>query len=444
MKQLIQKARALLKGDLAGRIFRAIAYGVGGAIGSKALMMLANILASKILGKEVYGQYSLVYSTVLTFVTISSSGINATMSRYVALHKHEPDKLGSIISSLTVISGVLALFVSLLLYLSADVISVWVSESSQLTLYFQLTSITVLFSSLASIQQGIYLGMERYRQSMTIQIIGNAIFLALVLLLSPTMGIIGAILALLAGFVCQFLLMSIGNLRMYKKMDIQVTHRVSPGMLQVLWSFTLPSYMAGIIVLPVVWFTNSMLSKFSGYGAMAVFSVAYQWMQIATFIPSQLGQMRPIYTDLFAQGRIGELRNIVHKTILTSSALLVPFVLLAVLFASFILGLYGEGYTEGTLVFSLMLMTALFINVQQQIGSVFQAVGRMWLAFVINFVWAVVLVVGYLLLKDQGALGLSIAYLIAYANHAVLSHLLLRWTWNKHTHTTGKDGETTP
>lgn len=417
--------RGLFNTNLSRRVFRAVAFGVGGSVLSRVFMMLANMAASRILGKDLYGQFSLINSTVLTFITFSSVGINSTITRYVALNRDDREAIGKSIGSLGALSIVLSLIISVALFFASRSISIWVAETEELVPYFQLTSLAVLFAALASICQGILVGLERFKESAKVQVYGNLAFLIGVVLFSPMLGVNGAILALLLSYLYQLVHLFLINRKILKMLGAIIQIRMDEELARILVSYTLPSYLAGISVTPAIWYTNSLLTKTAGYASFAVFSIAHTWMHILVFIPSQLGQMKPIYTDLYRQGRYHELYSMLKKTTLVSSLLIVPFALLGVLFSDFILLLYGISDSSGKMVFTIMLATSIVINSQSQIGFFFQAIGKMWLGFLVNSVWVVVFIFSYHLMLDKGSVGLALAYLVSYINHTFLSYLVL-------------------
>lgn len=72
-----------------------------------------------------------------------------------------------------------------------------------------------------------------------------------------------------------------------------------------------------------------------------------------------------------------------------------------------------------------MMLAAAVISVQSQFGSVFEAIGKMWIGLLLNVIWAINLTFFFLILKQYGALGYSIAYLISYSIHCILSWVVV-------------------
>jgi hypothetical protein len=60
------------------------------------------------------------------------------------------------------------------------------------------------------------------------------------------------------------------------------------------------------------------------------------------------------------------------------------------------------------------------------VGVVLWCTGRMWSAFVLNLLWALVFIGATTRLISEGALGLSLAYLTAYLLHLILVSIYVR------------------
>ena len=62
--------------------------------------------------------------------------------------------------------------------------------------------------------------------------------------------------------------------------------------LEVLWKFSLPAILAGLMVGPTTWYCNYLLvTSKNGYEHMATFDIANQWRNTILFIPAALAQI---------------------------------------------------------------------------------------------------------------------------------------------------------
>lgn len=406
--------------SLVKRCISALVYGVGGAAGSRVFMALANVILSRILGQALYGQFANLNATVNLFITFSGLGLSATLTRYVSAKRDDPAETGRYIGTLYPVCFAMSLLLSAVMFLFSRQISVLSTGEDALTAYFRLVAIVVFFAGMSSIEQSIMVGLESFRKSALIQLLRCALFCVLSYFFSLRWQLYGSIYALLVVHGLQYLVSVIVNRRDYRKRQITLARRWDAGIRQAVTGFALPAFVSSIFVLPVNWLGNAILTRTSGFEAMAVFSVAHQWMTYITYIPSQMGQMRPIYTDLFQKGQMATLRRLISRVTLSTTALAAFVALCAYLFVGGILGIYGDGYLAGRATFGLMLAAAVAYTAQVQTGFFIQASGKMWLGLVINLVWGVVLLSILAANAAAGAQAYAAAYCAAYAVTFVL------------------------
>ena len=420
------KIYKLLSSPIGSRVIKAIIFGVGGAVLSKALLMISQIIIARMLGKEAYGQFSLINNTVQMFVLFAGLGLGATLLRYTAIYyKDQKEKVGQFITTLTIICISLATLISLLVFILSRSLSIWLTGDVTLTLLFQITSFTVFLCALAEITRSTLQGMEKYRLIATIQIVSAFIGLLILLIMSKSFNIKSAIIWFLLFQFLNFAMLIIVLFKELIKQKIKFDFKWDKKLLEAITSFTFPAFISSFFVIPVMWYSNSLLARHSGFEEVAIFAVSLQWLNILTYIPSQLGQVKPIYTDLHARHKFQDLNNLILKMTKASLVLVVPVAVFLIILSNYILSLYGTVYVDGQKVFIIMIITALFITLQSQIGAVLQAIGKMWHGLILNIIWAFNLITVLLLLLEHGALGFSIAYMISYTIHALLSIVIL-------------------
>ncbi|WP_293729475.1 oligosaccharide flippase family protein [uncultured Phascolarctobacterium sp.] len=409
------------------RCFDAIFYGVGGAIGSRILMVLANIIVSRILGVENFGQYSFINNTVNLFITFSGLGLSATLVRYISANKDNKIIQGIYIKTLGGFCIALSFVFSAFLFILSSYISYYVCETNELSSYFRIVSVSIFFASMANIEQSIMIGFEQFKVSSLIQIIRCSLFLLLSLIMTLKWKLMGAIYAMSFTYILLYFISLMINTSYYKKEKIILKYSWDEDIKKSIINFSIPSFGSSIFVVPVNWVCNAMLTNSCGFMEIAYFTIAQQWMTYITYIPSQMGQLRPIYTDLLINKQINKLKRITIKTTLitTGIALVVALVLSA--FSDLILNLYGKGYLEGKATFIVMLFTAVLYTMQVQTGFIIQAAGKMWLGFLINGIWGISLLLFFKMFIAYNSLGYSIAYLNSY----ILVFLLQYYVYKK-------------
>jgi O-antigen/teichoic acid export membrane protein len=143
------------------------------------------------------------------------------------------------------------------------------------------------------------------------------------------------------------------------------------------------------------------------------------------------GVLLPVMTNVFSSGDSEASLSLLRRTFLGNLGIsFLPLVAVAP-FGCFILRIYGPSYEVSWPVFSVMVAAASLFAAVAPVGHMLTATGRMWLGAAMNLGWsASYLALGYLLVAvhGQGAFGLAVARLLAYAVHAIWSLGYLRAT----------------
>lgn len=396
------------------RCFYAIFYGVGGAVGSRVLMAVANILLSQILGQEIFGKFASVNTTVNLFVTFAGMGISATVTRYIAANPLDKRLQGMYIRTLSRICLVMSVIFSGMMGLFAGEISLISTGGTELTEYFRIVAVAIFFASMSSVEQSVLTGYEQFGAGSAVQMIRCGLFCLLGYLFSKRWGIYGAVYTLVITHAVQYGLCLLLSKRYIRRNGIPLRWAWNSQTKQALLTFALPAFAAGLFVLPVNWIGNAILAQTSGFAQVALFAITHQWMSYITYAPSQMGQMRPIYTDLYFRGEGKKLTWMIIRTMIVTAALATLIGTVVVLFSEPILGIYGKGYMDGQYALAFMILAAVFYTAQVQTSFLMQATGRMWSSLAINAVWAAALLGSFWLLRGYGARGYAIAYSTAY------------------------------
>lgn len=426
MKRFFEKILdKIKKEELLSRIIKAIGFGAGGAVISKGLLMIFNIIIARILTEQDYGAYSLINNTVQTFIVFAGAGIGVTLTRYVALYRNKNKNIaGVIMGTLLLINIIISLIVALIVFIFSNKIAMLLNSDINITNLLKITSATIFFTSVVSILQGTLQGFEKYKRIAFIQVLSNILNLIIGMLLANFFGIIGAVISLLVLQIIMFLVMQLTLNNVLKEEKIKLKCKFIEEIKKAILKVTIPSFLATIFVIPLMWFTNFFFSSRIGLEEFGAFSVCIQWFNIINYIPQQFGQLKPIYTQLYDNGEFKKLKKYLNKIILTAVCFSVICMLLFILARNVILLGYGKFYTQFGLPFSIMMIATVLFAIQSQYGSVFQAIGKSWICFILNLVWAISYIIMFFIFYSKGAIGYAYTYLISYTIYAIISSMV--------------------
>jgi O-antigen/teichoic acid export membrane protein len=190
----------------------------------------------------------------------------------------------------------------------------------------------------------------------------------------------------------------------------------------ILWKFSFPAALSGLMISPVVWASNAILvNQQDGYGQMGLFDAANQWRMAILFVPSVVGQIvLPMLSNFNGQSdRIKFRKTLKYNAIINSGTAFAAALPIA-LFAKFIMGWYGTDFKEGSWVLAIMSFTTILVSLNSCVGQAIASQGKMWIGFLFNGLWGISLLTSSWIFIRQGygALGLALANFIAYTLHS--------------------------
>ncbi|WP_286894796.1 MULTISPECIES: oligosaccharide flippase family protein [Sphingobacterium] len=424
------KIGGLLSSDLNKRLFNHSFWILVGNIVSKFSLLIATVVMTRFMVKEEYGQFGIIKSTILMFAVFAGLELGMTATKYISEFRSiDRGKVERIIGLSNFFAILLSLSIGLFIYCFAAQIANQIAAPN-LAKEIRISSFILFFSSLNGVQAGILNGIERFKESS----INNATAGVLSSLLLVITSIYGNLDSVVLAFGFNFVILYALNYISIKKyfyvdFSIQILKRENFKEIGVLWKFSLPAILAGLMIGPVIWLCNYFLvNQPGGYQEMAVFDIANQWRTTILFIPAALSQ---IVLPLLASSVNDKAayRMYFYKNLKINIYVGLLFVIVLVLLTPVIVWFYGGNYINATYPMLIMFITTAFIAANNVIGQAIASQGRMWLGFFVNLMWALVLIFSTYILVVQnsfGATGLALAYLISYIFHSFVQFVFVR------------------
>lgn len=405
---------------LAGGLFWTTFAGILGRLFS----LLGGIALARLLGKQSYGEFSMIQGTVGTFAALSGVGIGLTATKHIAEYRNnQKDATAEVIALSNSVSLVSGFLVSVILALLAGTLARKAFGAPELETPVRISALLLFLSTASGAQIGILSGFEAFRSIATISLIGGVASIIALLCGALFLGVNGAVWGLLIGQAATTILGHRATTRVAGKHGIVLRLWGGGSLVRLLWQFSLPAALGSMVVGPVNWVCSAILVQSGGgFGEVGILNAANQWFGLMTFLPGLLGQASiPMMSERFSHGDHAAPRRV----LLASSSIngVVAGGILAILWllGPLIARAYGRGFEGTPAVLNVALITGAVVAVQSPVGHIIAASGRMWTGFAMNLGWAICFIVGTLYLVRGGALGVSHARLIAYVVIAALS-----------------------
>jgi O-antigen/teichoic acid export membrane protein len=384
-------------------------------------MLLASIVAARILGKQQFGELGMIRSTVNMFSVFAGFGLGLTATKYIAEFRiRDINKTGKIIGLTIIFATVIGGLISCCIVLLAPFLANKTINSPNLITEIRLGAVILFFTSLNGAFTGILAGFEAIKSIAKINFLAGILSFPIQILLTLQWGLEGSII----GFGVNFLILAIFNFIIVCKTSTQfgvtISFKKSLDELPIIYKFSLPALLSGLMVSPIMWACNALLvNKPNGYSELAVFDAANQWRASILFIPLALSQIiLPLLSDTennYQFNKIVRLNIYFNFMISFIISLIISF------FSFLIMSSYGPAFSDGQSVLIILAISSIFISVNNVIGHAIASKGKMWVGFFFNFIWGVTLLgctytymnLGY------GAKGLAYSFLISYLVHTL-------------------------
>ena len=417
--------------DLGNKITHGAFWSLVGAIVSRGLMLVTSIITARILGTSVYGELGIIRSTIGVFAIFAGFGLGLTATKFIAENLGKDNiKVGRIIGLTTLFAVLTGVIISFTLIFGSTYIAQNTIDAPHLVNELRIGALILFFTSLNGAQSGILAGFEKFKTIAKVNVIAGILSFPLQITFTIFYGLQGALIGYGLNFVFLYLLNFYFVRKTSKENNIEISYRNSLSERKILWKFSLPALFSGILVSPVIWYCNTLLvNQEKGFAQMGIYDAAYQWMAIIMFIPAALSQITlPILSKSLQNKK--EFNKVYKTNLLLNVSLTVIVSILVSVLSPYIMSLYGKDFDEGQNVLIVLSIAAIFISANNIIGKVIASRSKMWNGFILNIVWAVVLVVSasYFLAHGMGAIGLALAMLISYFTHTVTQSIYAKKT----------------
>lgn len=422
-------ARTLSLAGMERRLVHGMSWSVLGSAANRVALLLATLPVAHWVSQEEYGMLGIVQGTVGLLATFAGLSAGVTATRFVAqFREREPDRAGRVITLTLLVSCLCGWLTATCLGSFAEPLArIWFEQPSLGPLLvgacWPLALMTVVGAQL-----GVLAGLERFDALARSQIISGVILLPGICLGAYGFGLPGYLGAWALALLGQVLITQWVLVKACREHGIAV---LQPGFwreARIIWEFSFPSMLSGILVGPVQWLAISQLARQeAGLDQMALYFAANQWFLALIFLPTLMSRVfMPRMAHALALPPRQRL-DLVWGCLRTCALFALPVLVAGIAGAPWILQLYGPQYLAGWSTFTVSCATAAILTLILPIAQTLTAEGRVWIGLGMNLIWATCYLSLAGLFDEQGALGLALARLLAYVVHGLMNGLFLYW-----------------
>lgn len=402
--------------DVGSRLVKGVFWTMAGSIISRGLMLCATILVARLLSKTVYGELGMIQSTVGMFGDLAGFGLGLTATKHVAeFRQRDPDRAGRIIALSWLFAAITGGVMALVLLLFAPWLAAHTINAPHLTDHLRIGAIILFISSLNGAQTGALSGFEAFKTIAHVNLFIGLLSFPVLVCGAYYGGLTGAVWALAINLCVNWLLNHVALRKEAHRFHVSLTFRHCIREWPILWRFSLPATISGVMFGPARWACNAiMVNQPNGYGEMGLFSAAIVFQQVLLFASGMLNAPLLSMLSNFGSAKNKQLES---ANILSSWLLgLLPAVPL-LCFPEIIEAFFGGAYAGHSFrtTFAIVVFYTCILTYRSGLLRVLQSKSLLWLGVANNLLWAAVVIPTAYYFSEWGAVGIALSFAIAYA-----------------------------
>lgn len=363
------------------RLFRDSSWAIFGNGMGYGLLLLSGVLIARLLGKDVYGEYGFVKTTMFQFAAFATLGLGYTSTKFVAEYvTRDLTQVRGVVRASLLITTVLGLSIATLLFLFSTSLAAWLDEPTLRTA-FQALGVIIVLRALATTQMGLLSGFGAFKPLAFINTISGVFMLAVCIPLTYLLGLRGALLSLV---LSQALLVALCTVYIHKYN--RLLPRCTGGKDKQVWHivrFSLPVAMQELTFALGRWLGILIITKLSSLGEVGVFTACELWGSVILIVPTLLSNVMLAHLSYNAGDMAKQRRGVSLMLGINLVCTMLPLIVIMAI-APFIVSFYGATFAGMTPVLRLLIFSTVFMCLSNVLSSELIAEGRTWMLFFIR------------------------------------------------------------
>ncbi|WP_339868326.1 oligosaccharide flippase family protein [uncultured Algoriphagus sp.] len=402
---------------------------------SKGVSFIGTVIIIRLIGKEAYGEFGMLNSTIAMFGMFTTFSISQTATKHIAEFRDlDRPKAGRIIGLSFLFSATMGLLIFTIVQLTAGMLATNSLNAPHLEGSLRLMATGMLFGSLNGAQYGVINGLEAFKENSFLGILLGITLTIMKIALTYWFGFYGAVLGMTIEPFVTYLATFYLIRKLLKRSQLKIMFAGALKEYKILFNYSLPSLLSGLLIFPTNWYTMSLLAtnKEGGYDDLADFNVANQWFNVLIFITYILvSSFLPIFSDLWAKKEYQKVNRIVKNASATILAIFIPISIIFLIFGESIGKIYGVEYTGVGILIFVSVFTLIPQSLCIVLNNVLVASGRLWTSLLVFAAWSITFIGLTFALLSYSSMGLVISRLIAFVLYLIILFLVYRSYYRK-------------
>ena len=391
-------------------LFKDSAWAVIGNGFGNVLLLVSGIIIARFLGKDLYGEYGLVKTTMFYIASFSTFGLGTTVANSI---EDGSKSLRSIIKGAVAITFSFSLFLALVLIVFANHVAIFLEEPS-IVVPLRYLAVLIVVRAINTTQIGILSGYKDFKSIAKNVTISGITMLLAAIPLAYYYSLIGALIALISSQIIYCVLNQncINHLESSAPTDTTPTRATYGALLK----FSFPIALQESSFMICNWGLTLLIPKMCSMGELGIYSAISQWNAIILYIPSVLSNVVLAHLSGSNKDKKAHTHTIKTMTLVNVLTSFVPFIIV-ILFSGLIVSCYGSTFSTMRIPLIVIVFSTIFISISNVLSSELIARSKTWQLFLCRFSRDLLLFIGtFIIIKYfsvSGALSAAICTVVA-------------------------------
>lgn len=404
---------------------------------TKILNYIYRLIIAQYLGPEMYGILSIGLAIFGIASIISIAGLHLGLERFVSYYSGNKSKLKSLLFSAWKIVIPLSLFISLILFFFAPVISNKIFENANLIPIIKILAVGLPIWAIAEVTLFWMRGLKLLEYYVVVrQIIETAVKVGLTLILFYLgYQLLGAIFAFVIGFVITFIGTIILLVFVFRKVLLEKGYE---NLTPKLFNFSWPLLFTGLLFSIFMWTDTFMLGYFLTEDVVGIYNITVPTANLLLIPLTLFGSLFiPTLTDLYAKKENKEIKIIYRDVVRWILMISFPaFLFVLLLSEEIITALFGDVYVGASIPLIILSSGFLISLIFGPINNMFNVFEKTKLKLIIGIVCFLInILLNAILISLFGIIGAALAtafsiVLMSFLNWIAISKTIFIIPWN--------------
>ncbi|MEM3700073.1 MAG: flippase [Candidatus Bathyarchaeia archaeon] len=395
-------------------------YLITGTASATIIMAIASIIIARLLGPELYGQYTLALVTPQLLLLFTDLGINQGIIKFTATYrgKNESRRIKRLIKYGLILRATAGTLIFLLNYLLADFFATVLLQRPELAIYIRIAAATVLFQAIFTAITSAFVGLDKAEynaMASNLQAFSKAIISLTLVILG--FGIVGAV----TGYVASYAIAAIPSLAILIKTrgnndDSKLEDYRTTSDLKTILSYGIPLYISTLLAGFIPIYQNVVLAFFTTDADIGNYKAAVNFISLMHIIAIPIATaLLPAFSKLnsLTQKKVKTFYKLANKY---TAIIIIPLTFLIIILSKEIVEIiYGNAYQAAPMFLATYCLLYFLVGFGYLVlPSLYNGLGETKITLKMSLVnFGVLVFLSPLLTKAYSVQGLIVAFLIA-------------------------------